>query len=102
MMEGERVKMEKEVIGDVAEVDCPIEYSVKFDEEEGLEGKREAVDGWIMPAIEVERVVNARNKHLEPVDYYSAEESDSVEPIHPAELRCVLSTCHLFPPFLTD
>ncbi|CAL1712480.1 unnamed protein product [Somion occarium] len=86
MMEGERVKMEKEVIGDVAEVDCPIEYSVKFDEEEGLEGKREAVDGWIMPAIEVERVVNARNKHLEPVDYYSAEESDSVEPIHPAEL----------------
>lgn len=82
-MEGERVKMEREVIGDVGEVDCHISFGTSMD------GSRIIIDGWVMPAIEVQRVVDARNAHLELQDYFSSENGDSYEPIHPAELRSV-------------
>ena len=83
MMEGERVKMEKEVLGKVSEVDCPISFGVELD------GTATQVDGWIMPVLELERIAQGRNALLESQDFYSPEESDSSEPIHPAELRFV-------------
>lgn len=81
MIEGERVKVEKEMIGDVTNIDCPIAFG------ESLDGTRVVVDGWIMPMLEVTRIFDARNAHLEPQDYYVYENNDSTEPIHPAELR---------------
>ncbi|KAI0916947.1 hypothetical protein AcW2_007206 [Taiwanofungus camphoratus] len=88
MMEGERVKMEREVIGDVGEVDCHISFGTSMD------GSRIIIDGWVMPAIEVQRVVDARNAHLEPQDYFSSENGDSYEPIHPAELSPFIVNIH--------
>ena len=80
MMEGERVKLEKELIGDPAEVDCPIQYGMEID------GKQKVMDGWLLPLEDAERIVNARKALLEPQDFFTFE-GDSVEPIHPAELR---------------
>lgn len=82
MIEAERVKLEKEVIGEVAEVDCPVLYSSLPD------GTRRTIDGWILPVVEKKRVIEARNALLEPQNYYT-QHGDSIEPIHPAELRYV-------------
>ena len=71
--------MEKEAIGEVAKVDCPIEFG------ETLDGTKVVVDGWVMPALEVSRIYEARN--IGSGEYYPSENDDSIEPIHPAELR---------------
>lgn len=81
IMEGERVKMENNAIGDVESIDCPITYSTRMD------GTRIQVDGWILPAVEAKRVVDYRNALLQTQDHYSFDGDDSQEPIHPAELR---------------
>ncbi|KAL6308298.1 midasin [Sparassis latifolia] len=80
MMEGERVKLEQEVIGSVSEVDCPIGYGKSID------GSPRAIDGWLLPVYETKRVADARNAHLQQQDYFSLNENDSQVPIHPAEL----------------
>lgn len=82
MMEGERVKLEKEVVGEVSEVECPITYGCLSD------GTRRTIDGWILPVVEKERVIDARNERLSIQNYYTPH-GDSIEPIHPAELRSV-------------
>ena len=82
MSEGERVKIEKEVLGDVSKVDCPIAYGVSED------GTTRIVDGWVLPVVELERVTHARDALLDPQEYFFPDD-DSREPIHPAELRCV-------------
>lgn len=82
MMEGERVKLEKEVVGEMSEVECPIAYG-------SLPNlQQRTIDGWILPVVEKERVVDSRNALLSPQNYYT-QNGDSIEPIHPAELRCV-------------
>ena len=81
MMEGRRLELEKEIIGDVKDVDCPIGYGVNLD------GSVVVMDGWVMPAIEEKRIADARNALLEPQDYYSIEDNETHELIHPAELR---------------
>lgn len=86
MIEAERVKMEKAVIGEVGEVDCPVAYDVLPD------GTRRAVDGWILPIVERTRVVEARNALLAPQNYYTSP-GDLTEPIHPAELRYAEKKC---------
>ncbi len=85
-MEGERVKMEKEVIGEVSEVDCTVTWDAATD------GSRTLVDGWILPIKEAERVLQARKSVLSPQKYHMYEDGDLVEPIHPAELRYVQSS----------
>ncbi|KAI0081619.1 midasin [Panus rudis PR-1116 ss-1] len=88
MMEGDRVKLEQEIIGEVEKVDCPILYGSLID------GSPNYLDGWIMPLVEAQRVVDARNSHLEPQSYYSVEGADSIEPIHPAELSPNIVNIH--------
>lgn len=83
MLEGERVKMEKQVVGDIEKIDCPVEYDASID------GSRQNLDGWTIPAHEAQRVFEARQELLKPQKYYTYEEGDSIEPIHPAELRSV-------------
>ena len=81
MMEGRRAELEKEIIGDVKDVDCPIGYGMNLD------GSAAMMDGWVMPAVEEKRISDARNALLEPQDYYSVEENETHELIHQAELR---------------
>ena len=81
MMEGRRAELEKEIIGDVKDVDCPIGYGVNLD------GSAALMDGWVMPAVEEQRISDARNALLEHQDYYSVEENETHELIHQAELR---------------
>ncbi|TBU59248.1 midasin [Dichomitus squalens] len=88
MMEGERVKMEKEVLGEVSEIDCPIDFDTNLD------GTARRVDGWIMPVLELERIAQGRDALLEPQDFYNHEETDSSEPIHPAELSPLTANVH--------
>ena len=82
-MEAERVKLEQKVVGDMASVECRIHYGCLPD------GTSREIDGWLLPVIEKERVVAARNALLSPQKYYTYP-GDSIEPIHPAELRCVV------------
>lgn len=82
MIEAERVKLEKTVLGSPETVECPILYDTLPD------GTRRTLDGWILPVVERTRVVEARNALLTPQNYYT-QHGDSTEPIHPAELRCV-------------
>ncbi|KAI0715618.1 hypothetical protein C8T65DRAFT_828609 [Cerioporus squamosus] len=88
MMEGERVKVEKEVLGEVSEVDCPIAYGVNPD------GTMHTVDGWILPAIELDRITRARDALLLPIDLFIPDGDDSHEPIHPAELSPMIAHVH--------
>lgn len=81
MMEADRIEMERKAIGDIASVDCPIEFGMTLD------GIVIEVDGWIMPSMEIKRVADARAAHLEPHDYYTPDGDDSQQPIHPEELR---------------
>ena len=81
MIEGERVDLEKELVGDIAEADCPIAYGAS------LSGVPEVLDGWLLHIKEATRVIDERNALLAPQKYYMYEEGDSTEPIHPAELR---------------
>lgn len=83
MSEGERAKLENEVLGKVSEVDCPVSFSINFD------GTVNEVDGWVLPVFELDRVTRGRDALLEPHNFYMV--NDSSEPIHPAELRYV--TC---------
>lgn len=83
MIEAERVKMEKQVIGEVESADCPVTYDAHID------GSRRVVDGWVLPVLEKTRVIDGRNALLAPQNYYT-NDGDSIEPIHPAELRCVI------------
>ena len=94
MMEAARLEMEKKAVGDVAEVDCNIEFAT------ALDGTPVEVDGWIMPALEVKRVTDARNAHLEHQNYYTYDQEDSQEPMHPSELRLVGVYCT--PVMITD
>ncbi|KZT09211.1 midasin [Laetiporus sulphureus 93-53] len=88
MMEGERMKMEKKLVGDVAKVDSPIAYGANVD------GSPVHMDGWILPGMEANRITNARNAHLKPQNYFSFEGNDSREPIHPAELSPLVVNVH--------
>ncbi|KZT67287.1 hypothetical protein DAEQUDRAFT_812985 [Daedalea quercina L-15889] len=88
IMEGKREELEKEIIGDVNEVDCPIAYGLNLD------GSVVMMDGWVMPAIEAKRIATARNAVLEPQDYYSREDNETHEPIHPAELSPIIANVH--------
>ncbi|EMD40100.1 hypothetical protein CERSUDRAFT_122188 [Gelatoporia subvermispora B] len=88
MVEGERVKMEKQVVGELEEVDCPILYGAQLD------GAHIDADGWIMPALEVKRVTSSRNEHLRELDFYEVEEGDIVQPIDPTELSPWIANIH--------
>ncbi|RPD62626.1 midasin [Lentinus tigrinus ALCF2SS1-7] len=87
MAEGERVKVEKEVLGDISEVDCFITYGANQD------GTARMADGWVLPVIELERVTRARDALLSPQEYFIPDD-DSREPIHPAELSPMIANVH--------
>ncbi|OSD02514.1 midasin [Trametes coccinea BRFM310] len=88
MLEGDRVTLEKEVVGDVEDVDCPVQYAINLD------GTVREVDGWVLPVLEMERISRARDALLDDEGFYIYAESDSSEPIHPAELSPLVANIH--------
>jgi len=69
MGEKERCSMEREVLGELCGVDCPLNYG------QNLDGSEKEVDGWILPVIEMRRVQEERDEVVtEPMDYFSAED----------------------------
>ncbi|KAL1950443.1 hypothetical protein VTO73DRAFT_5567 [Trametes versicolor] len=88
MMEGERVKLEQKAVGDVKDVDCPMQFGVNLD------GSVRIIDGWVLPILEVERVSRARDALADVQDYYSNDQNNSIEPIHPAELSSLVVNIH--------
>lgn len=70
MGEAERLKLEQEVLGEPCGVDCPLNYGQELD------GTETVVDGWVMPAFEVQRV-RAEREELATncIDFYSGEET---------------------------
>ncbi|KAL1744525.1 hypothetical protein HDZ31DRAFT_82642 [Schizophyllum fasciatum] len=74
MAELERERIEKEIFGEVAGPDCPLEYGV--DEQGGMT----IVDGWLMPLHELRRVQDARNGMvIAPYDYFEGVEDPPIE-----------------------
>lgn len=81
MGEAERERMEREVIGSVDEIDCPIQYG------EDESGNVVLLDGWLMPFTEVKRIGDARNDiAYDSQDFYSENTGPYIQL---AELWCV-------------
>ncbi|KAJ6585296.1 midasin nuclear AAA ATPase [Mycena capillaripes] len=65
MGEGERETLEREALGDVCAVDCPLEYGRNAD------GSVNEMDAWVMPVFEVQRIQEMRRAILEqPQTFY--------------------------------
>ncbi|TFK40741.1 midasin nuclear AAA ATPase [Crucibulum laeve] len=81
MGEGEREKVEREILGEPCGVDCLLEYG------HDTNGSILMVDGWIMPVIEVKRVNEEREAIVTTQhEYYDREEGDPAEFIRPSDL----------------
>ena len=71
MGEVEREKLEKQVLGDICGVDCPIECG------QDIDGTAKELDGWLLPVLEIKRITDARNALVtEPQDFYGVHEGD--------------------------
>jgi midasin len=81
MSEAEREKLETEILGKICGVDCPIEYG------HDIYGNSRSIDGWVLPALELKRVFDARNALISDVqDYYTIDPGDVYHPISQSDL----------------
>jgi midasin len=72
MSEAEREKLETERLGEICGADCNIEHG------HDIHGNPKIVDGWMLPAVELKRVVDARNDIIsEERDYYTMDLDDA-------------------------
>ncbi|THH20578.1 hypothetical protein EW146_g790 [Bondarzewia mesenterica] len=86
MGEAERERMEREVIGPEADVDCPIQFGM--DESE----TSRVIDGWMLPIIEAKRIGDSRNAIAsDSHNFYAAGEDD---PIQSDELCPLIVSIH--------
>jgi len=82
MGEGEREILEKDILGNICDVDCQIEYGQDL-----FEGDKN-IDGWVLPAFETKRIVDARNAIVSAAhDYYGVDPNDANLPIPQSDLR---------------
>ena len=82
MSEAEREKLETEVLGPIWEVDCQLHYG------EDVDGKTQKIDGWLLPALESKRVIDARNAIIQDhQEYYIFDEGEEPQTISIADLR---------------
>ena len=89
MIEGERVKIEKELVGDWMKADCTIQYG------SSLDGTIQMLDGWLLHMTEAARLLDARNELLKPQNYYASDENNSFGPLQTKELRSVYLHLHI-------
>jgi midasin len=84
MGELEREKIEREAVGDISEVNCPLKIG------EDVEGTPVLADGWIIPALEADRIRKAREEMLSSYEGFSEKQDDEI--IQTWELRYVNSS----------
>jgi midasin len=71
MSEVEREKLDRQILGDICGVDCQIECG------QDVDGTVKQLDGWLLPVLEIKRIVDARNALItEPQDFYSADDGN--------------------------
>ncbi|VDB91850.1 unnamed protein product [Peniophora sp. CBMAI 1063] len=84
MGEGERERMELEVVGRIDEVDCPLYAGPD------ISGKDLAIDAWVIAAIEARRVQEERDAiGADNTDFYGDQ-----DPIQQAELSSLVVNVH--------
>jgi midasin len=84
MSEAEREKLEIEIFGSTWEVDCKIGFG------EDTDGRREEIDGWLLPALEGKRIIDARNAFLQDSqEYYVFDDGNELQAINLTDLRQV-------------
>ncbi|KAF9533063.1 hypothetical protein CPB83DRAFT_903057 [Crepidotus variabilis] len=89
MGEAERLKIEKEILGEPCGVDCPLNYG------QDLNGADIEVDGWIMPVTEVNRIRQERNDIVtKPIDFYSLNQGVSPIPLEESHLSPFVINVH--------
>ncbi|KAF7795347.1 hypothetical protein EIP86_006504 [Pleurotus ostreatoroseus] len=88
MIEGERVKIEKELVGDWMKADCTIQYG------SSLDGTIQMLDGWLLHMTEAARLLDARNELLKPQNYYASDENNSFGPLQTRELSPLVANVH--------
>ncbi|KAJ3554859.1 hypothetical protein NM688_g2884 [Phlebia brevispora] len=88
MLEAERTKLEKDIVGDIESTELSIPYGTSLD------GTVQVIDGWLLHMTETARLMDARNELLTPQNYYSHDTSDPIEPIHLAELSPLIVNVH--------
>lgn len=82
MGEEERLKVEREVLGELCGVDCGLYYTASID------GTEKRVDGWILPAIETTRVRDERNEIVSvEMDYYGVDAGEALTNVNESDLR---------------
>ncbi|KAG1818477.1 uncharacterized protein BJ212DRAFT_1479486 [Suillus subaureus] len=88
MAEIERERLINHVLGEFCGVDCPINYGQTID------GTVVETDGWLMPALEIKRIHDARDAILENSDFYSPEAEDVLQPLSEADLSPWIANIH--------
>jgi midasin len=82
MSEAEREKLENNLIGSMAHVECPLVF------ETNLHERVNVIDGWLLPVIEALRIHDSRNAIAADTRDFSMGQGDIS--IKPSELRHVL------------
>lgn len=101
MGEAEREVLERQVLqGEPFVPDCPLEYGRKLD------GEQWVVDGWMLPVIERDRILNWRHDTLDAVSregYYVWDDEDVERRVDERYLRsaylpaCIVTLTQVFP-----
>ena len=73
MSESVRLKMEQDALGEIYREDCSVFYG------EEVSGIVKEADGWLLPVLEKERILDYREALLDSCDYFTrSEESDII------------------------
>lgn len=91
MGEAERERFERKVLGmkedEMCSVDCWVSPGGYGKQDE--EGKEKALDGWVLPMLEMQRVRRLRKglSHVELEEYYALEEGEERVYVGESDLR---------------
>ena len=85
MSEAEREKLEIDILGPIGVVDCQIAYI------DDMDGRTEEIDGWLLPALEGKRILDARNAFLHDDQDYYVLDGDEPQTISLTDFRQVYS-----------
>lgn len=84
MGEAERLKLERKILGEPCREECRLNYG------QNLDGTADEVDGWLLPAVELNRVREERREIAKtPIDFYTGVEMDEAWQIQSSDIRFV-------------
>jgi len=84
MGESERLKLERKILGELCREECRLNYG------QNLDGTEKDVDGWLLPALELNRVREERREIAKTlIDFYTRDETDEAWQIQSSDIRFV-------------